>query len=68
MPLTVKGTIVVDGVLASCYPSVDHDVSHFGMTPIRWFPQIIEWMFGEDNGCELFVTAFEKLGKWMLPH
>ena len=68
VPLTVEGTIVVDGVLASCYPSVDHDVFHFAMTPIRWFPQMIEWLFGEANRCQHSVTAIEKLGQWMLPY
>ena len=34
VPLTMKGNIVVDGVLASCYASFDHDLAHFVMTPM----------------------------------
>ena len=50
VPLTMEGNIVVDDVLASCYPDIDHDMSHFGMTPMRWFPKMIELIFGEDSG------------------
>ena len=42
MPLTAEGTIVVDGVLASCYASFDHDWAHLLTTPIRWFPGLFE--------------------------
>ena len=53
---------MVDGVLASCYPSVDHDLSHIGMTPIHWFPEIIEWIFGDDNGWQNYVKLAEDVG------
>ena len=62
VPLTMKGSIIVDGVLASCYPSVDHDLSHIGMTPICWFPEIIEWIFGDDNGWQNYVKLAEDVG------
>ena len=42
MPLTAEGTIVVDGVLASCYASFDHDWAHALTAPIRWFPALFE--------------------------
>ena len=42
VPLTAEGTIVVDGVLASCYASFDHDWAHLLTTPIRWFPGLFE--------------------------
>ena len=44
MPLTTKGNIMVDGVLASCYASVNHDLGHIVMTPIRWFPEMVQWV------------------------
>ena len=53
---------MVDGVLASCYPSVDHYLSHIGMTPIRWFPEIVEWIFGDDNGWQNYVKHAEYVG------
>ena len=42
VPLTFEGIIMVDGVLASCYPSVNHDLSQIGMTPMQWFPEVVE--------------------------
>ena len=66
VPLTTEGNIVADGVLASCYPSVDHDMSHLSMTPIRWFPDIIQWIFGEEDGFLTFVRISEELGKLIL--
>ena len=31
----MEGNIIVDGVLASCYASVDHDLGHIAMVPMR---------------------------------
>ena len=56
---------MVDGVLASCYPSNHHDLAHLGMLPMRWFPQVTQWIFGEDNGFQLYVGITEIMGKWM---
>ena len=53
---------MVDGVLASCYPSVDHDLSQIGMTPIHWFPEIIEWIFGDENLWQNYVKLAEDVG------
>ena len=53
-PLTPEGNIVIDGVLASCYSEYDHYGSHIVTAPFRWFPGILEWIFGDDNG---FQTA-----------
>ena len=67
----MEGNIMVDGVLASCYPSIDHNLAHFGMTPLRslrWFPEIIKWMFGEDTGFQVSVGIAEQLRKWILPN
>ena len=63
----MDGNILVDGVLASCYASADHDMAHFGMSPIRLFPEMIEQIIGEDNGFQVYAIIAEKLGKWMLP-
>ena len=62
VPLTKEGSIIVDGVLASCYPSVNHDLSNFGMTPMKWFPEVVEWIFGEDNGLQSFAIIAENIG------
>ena len=67
VPLTTEGNIIVDGVLASCYPSADHDSAHLGMKPLHWFPEIIQWIFGEENGFSAYVRIAEELGKCILP-
>ena len=63
----MEGTIVVDGVLASCYPSAHHDLAHIVMAPIRWFPEIFEWIFGDKNGIQGYVKMAEDMGQWILP-
>ena len=50
VPLVMEGRIIVDGVLASCYASSDHDLVHIIMAPIQWFPGIAVWVFGKDKG------------------
>ena len=67
VPLTKEGNIVVDGVLASCYASFDHDLAHFTIKPMRWFPEITTWIFGENNGSPTYVNIAKHLGKWLVP-
>ena len=62
----MEGTIVVDGVLASCYPA-HHDLAHIAMTPMRWFSKIFEWVFGNENGILGYVKMAEELGLWVTP-
>ena len=59
---------MVDGVLASCYASFDHDLAHIVMEPIQWFPEIIECTFGEDNGSSDYADIAKYLGRMVLPH
>ena len=66
MPLTMEGNIVVDGVLASCYASHDHDLAHIAMTPMRWFPRLVEQIFGVDNGYSVYARIAGSFGKGML--
>ena len=63
----MNGTIVVDRVLASCYPSYHHDVAHIGMTPLSWFPGVIQWISGEDNGFLVYVNMLDHFGRLLLP-
>ena len=67
IPLTTEGKIIVNGILASCYPAVDHDMIHIGMTPIQLFPEMIEWIFGDDKGFQAFVSILGHLGRPILP-
>ena len=65
VPLTMEGNIIVDGVLASCYPSFHH-LAHAGMTPIRWFPRMVDLIFGGNNGFSIYAITAEKVANWML--
>ena len=62
----MEGNIVVDKMVASCYPSVQHDVAHIGMSPLHWFPTVAQWMFGVDQGFQIFVKIASELG-WLIP-
>ena len=68
VPLTMEGNIVVDGVLASCYPSTHHDIAHISMAPINWFPNIIMGLLGEEDGFSGFVKIAENLGRYASPY
>ena len=59
---------MVDGVLASCYASFDHDVAHLTMTPAQLFPNKIGWIFGEEEGSLAYVNIAKELGRWLLPY
>ena len=65
-PVTMEGNIVVDGVLASCYAVVDHDLAHIGMTPMRWFPGMMNWIFGGSKETPGYVSFVEDLGRIIL--
>ena len=67
VPLTREGNIVVDGVLASCYASFDHDLANIAMTPMQWYPDLLEWIFGVKNGSPGYVDLAKKLGRSVLP-
>ena len=67
VPLTDEGNIVVDGVLASCYASFDHDLAHFAMIPMKWFPGLMEWIFGQDNGMQAYINMAKYFGRYVMP-
>ena len=67
VPLTREGNIVVDGVLASCYASFDHDLANIAMTPMQWYPELFEWLFGVENGSPGYVDLVKELGRSVLP-
>ena len=63
----MEGNIVVDGVLASCYAIVDHNIAQIVMKPIQWYPHIIELVFGDENGVSAYINVARNLGIWMWP-
>ena len=66
VPLTEEGTIVVDGIVASCYASCDHDLADWAMSPLKWFPEMLKWIFDESGGI-VSVEIAKDLGNSMLP-
>ena len=68
VPLTPTGNIIVDGVVASCYASLDHDLAHISMKPMQWSPKIMQQIFGEEDGFSTFIRTTEHVGKWLLPY
>ena len=67
-PVTEEGNIVVGGVLASCYASPYHNLSHITMTQFRWFPHLTDWIFGKDKDSPAYVNIFINVGKWVSPY
>jgi hypothetical protein len=48
-PLTLEGTIVIDGHLASSYPlSENHDEAHAVFAPWRWAYRFRTWLWGNE--------------------
>ena len=41
VPITDAGTLLVDGVLVSCYTNTDHWMAHAALAPLRWWPSLL---------------------------
>ena len=65
--LTLEGNIAAAGMLAACQASYPRDLAHLVIKPMKMFPDIMEWIFGDHNGFPGYVMLSEELGKWMLP-
>ncbi|XP_028250064.1 indian hedgehog B protein-like [Parambassis ranga] len=66
-PLTQHGSIVVNGVLASCYAAVDsHHLSHWVLTPLRFLYSLIGPSGVQDDGLHWYPWLLHKLGKMLL--
>lgn len=66
-PLTQHGSIVVNGVLASCYAAVDsHHLSHWVLTPLRFFYSLIGPSGVQEDGLHWYPWLLHKLGKMLL--
>ena len=60
--------MVIDGIMASCYASADHDLAHMVMMPVRLFPDTIKWIFGDENGFLFQIKIMEEVARWFLPY
>ena len=67
VPVTMKGNIIVDGVLASCYGTTDHDLAHLMMSPMRFIPGIMEWIFGQEGGSQVYMNIWRWVGSSIAP-
>ena len=57
---------MVDGLLASCYASSEHDLGQIVMAPLQHFPVIMDWVFGTDNRGPFYVTIAEDIAEQVL--
>ena len=64
----MDGNTVVDGILASCYASVDYNLAHIGMLPLRWFPTMMELLFGKENDNALYLNFAKEFSRFLLPY
>ena len=62
-PLTMDCNIIVDSILASCYAYFDHDVANIGMTPMQWYPEVMDWIIGKDKESPGYVNLLSDVDK-----
>ena len=67
VPLTEEGSLIVDGVLASCYADFPQFLAHLVMTPMQRHSRVMEWIFGDETGFPVFVDTAMNFGILMLP-
>ena len=63
-PLTMEGTLLVDGLLASSYASFPHRVSEIAYAPIKMFPRLLldDEASQHQDGCRQVVKLLKKMG------
>ena len=63
-PFTMEGTLLVDGLLASCYASFPHDLVDLAFAPVKMFPRML--LDDEESvkvdGCREVVKLQKKVG------
>ncbi|XP_068602862.1 indian hedgehog B protein-like [Brachionichthys hirsutus] len=66
-PLTQHGSIVVNGVLASCYAAVDnHHLAHWVLAPLRFFYSLMGPSEPQTNGLHWYPSLLQRLGQMLL--
>ena len=66
-PLTMEGTLLVDGLLASCYASFSHDLVDLALAPVKMFPRMLldDQASLKVDGCREVVKLQKKVGTAM---
>ncbi|XP_041356556.1 indian hedgehog protein-like [Gigantopelta aegis] len=65
VPVTDAGTLVVNGIFASCYASCPHHLGHLFVSPFRWFPWLLDpW---QQDGYSPIISGLEYLASRFLP-
>lgn len=66
-PLTREGTVVVDGVVASCYAVVDqHSLAHWAFAPLRLMHSWTGTTGGHGDGVHWYSQLLHWLGRMLL--
>lgn len=66
-PLTQHGSIVVNGVLASCYAAVDnHHLAHWVLAPLRFFYSLMGPSEAQTDGLHWYPRLLQRLGTMLL--
>lgn len=73
-PLTSHGTIVIDGVVTSCYASIDSQrLAHASMAPLRLMRYLYDLLWSSSDavvatpGVHWYARALEGVAKYVLP-
>lgn len=66
-PLTHSGSIVVNGVLASCYAALDsHRLAHWVLAPLRFFYSLMGPSEAQSDGLHWYPRLLQRLGRTLL--
>uniref|UniRef100_UPI003AADE9AB indian hedgehog B protein-like n=1 Tax=Centroberyx gerrardi TaxID=166262 RepID=UPI003AADE9AB len=66
-PLTQHGSIVVDGVLVSCYAALDwHHLAHWVLAPLRFFYSLMGPSEPQTDGLHWYPRLLQRLGEMLL--
>ncbi|XP_034534115.1 indian hedgehog B protein-like [Notolabrus celidotus] len=66
-PLTQQGTLVVDGVVASCYAVLDqHSLAHWAFSPLRLIYNWTGSTWSHTDGVHWYAKILHWLGKMLL--